>query len=153
MAHHKVLKRKSHAGFLCLGLHYSHHMGVQLLFEDGSIGIFSTVTNNEHYFALLGCDQLLGSSDYCLQNMAVTGFISSDLIHPHVDNQHIRDRQAKQGNLLLKHLILGLPLRRIKPLRIDHIEIIHTMQPNPLCASLPCQSSIQYGKACAEHVI
>lgn len=153
MTHHEVLKRKTHARFLGLCLHDAHHVGVQLLFEDGSISVFSAVTNNEDYLALLGGNQLLGSPDYGLQNVTVAGFISSDLIHPHIDNQHIRNRQAKQGNLLLKHLILGLPLRRIKPLRINHIEIIHTVQPHSLRAPLPRESSIQYRKACAEHMI
>ena len=61
-------------------------MGVQLLFEDGSVSVFSAVTNNEDYLALLGGNQLLGSPDYGLQNVTVAGFISSDLIHPHIDN-------------------------------------------------------------------
>lgn len=85
--------------------------------------------------------------------MAMTCFVSSDFVHPHVDNQHVRQSQTKKSDLLLEYFLMCLPFRRVKALGIDYIEVTDIMEPKSFSAPLPSYRSVQYRKFGAEDMI
>jgi hypothetical protein len=85
--------------------------------------------------------------------MAMTRLITTYLIHPHIDDQNIRNGQTKQGHFFLKHLLLRLPLWGIKPLRIDNINVTDVLKPYSLRTSLPGHSCVQDWKFSAKDIV
>jgi len=85
--------------------------------------------------------------------MAMACFIAADLVHPHIDDENIRNSQTEQSHFFLKHLLFRLALWGIKTLCIYNINVIDVLEPDPLCTPLPCYGSVQYWKLGAKDMI
>jgi hypothetical protein len=85
--------------------------------------------------------------------MTMTGFVSTYLVHPHIDNKNVWKCQTKQRFLFLEYLLVSISLLRIKTLCINDVKIVYTMQPNTFSTSLSSDSSIKDRKFCTKCIV
>jgi hypothetical protein len=85
--------------------------------------------------------------------VAVAGFVSSDLIHPHIDEQHVREGQAEERYLLLEYFLVGCPFLRVEALGVDDIEMVGVVEPYALGAPFPGDRGVEDWKLGEEDVV
>lgn len=74
--------------------------------------------------------------------MTVTGLISSDLRHPHINYQDIWKCQTEQSHLFLEHLLMNFPFWWIESFSVDEVEAVDVVEPNPFSASFSSDRGI-----------
>lgn len=129
------------------------HSVLQLLSQHLSISIFSTILHNKNDRLLLRGYQPLRYFYDRLEDMRMTALVPADLIHPHINDNHIGHGKTEQGDLFLYDFLFGLALDRVESFSVDDVQFVDVLKPYSFCAAFSVLFSVQNGKTRPKGVV
>ena len=82
--------------------------------------------------------------------MNLAALVSTDLIHPNVDDYYIGHSEAKQCNLPLDYPLALVPLNGVESLGVDDVKLAIVLQPHSFGTSLPALKGVEDGEVSLE---